>query len=765
MAKQEYGDKNIHDVDISPISTRYMSLYGININLQRAIPLIQDGLKPVQRRFLYQMYKSYRTGKVRVSVALGELMKLHPHSDQGAGDMVARMCQPFTNNVPLLNAEGNSGNVTSGDDAASSRYLDITMPKFTLDVLFDEFDGKVSMVPSYDDSTVEPFCLPAKFPLILLNGSSGIGYTLSTTIPPYNLSEIADATIKLLKNPQAKITLVPDLPTGCDIYVIDDNSFVMQSSYEIDNINYTITIKNTPYLKYMEKIDAALRDLQESPYEIKEILTADDESDLLNNDFRYVIRCKPCNLYVVVDKLFKAVPGFREGICSKNMVVVDTDFTTKKYSAYQILRSWIKYRLTYKRGWFLRELVEKTSRFDMLDGKLFMLSDENRDTTIQIFRTSKNREETIQRLVDTFNGTGKTSYKVTTSQANFIADMRLYQLNVNEYDKTEAEIKELTEEIEYIRDVVNDPQKIKDVIINEIKKIKETYGCPRKSKILNNQKNDSTNISTVQILVDGSVIFTETETPEHMSSDVTPLSSNEVALIDDRGYFVKVDITSIPHEKPFTLTSIGKTVMGNCVAAVSNPSNNVIMLSNKGRIKYMPVQKIPSNATRKPLIPLEPDEKLVAVLEVTTSAPDLLVYTSDGLGKRIQISDLNLVQTVDAAGQFILNGDNVSGMFSINPKKPLLVYVTRLGRLRVNHLKYLTTGKKFGEPKSIINLSAQDDLVAVFCTDKDQTVTLNHADGRASSVHIDTLPVTTMAIEPSRPKHVPGVKVIRATLS
>ena len=762
MAKQEYGDKNIRNVDISPVSTRYMSLYGININLQRAIPLIQDGLKPVQRRFLYQMFKSYRTGKVRVSVALGELMKLHPHSDQGAGDMVARMCQPFTNNIPLLNAEGNAGNVTAGDDAASSRYLDITMPKFTLDVLFDEFDGKVSMVSSYDDSTVEPFCLPAKFPLILLNGSSGIGYTLSTNIPPYNLSEIADTTIKLLKNPQAKITLVPDLPTGCDIYVVDENSFIMQSSYEIDNVNYTITIKNTPYLKYMEKIDSALRDLQESPNEIKEILTADDESDLLNNDFRYVIRCKPGNLYRVVDKLFKRVPGFREAICSKNMVVVDTDFTTKKYSTYQILRSWIKYRLTYKRGWFLRELVEKTSRYDMLDGKLFMLSDENRDLTISIFRTSKDREETIKNLVEAYKDTPG---KITTSQANFIADMRLHQLNVNEYEKTHEEIKKLSEEITYIREVVNDPQKIKDVIINEIKKIKETYGGPRRSKILNNQNNDSTNISTVQILVDGSVIFTETENPEHLSSDVTPLSSNEVTLIDDRGYFIKVDVTSIPHEKPFTLTSIGKSVMGNCVAVVSNPSNNVIMLSNKGRIKYMPVQKIPSNATRKPLIPLDPDEKLVSILEVTDSAPDLLVYTSDGLGKRIQISDLNLVQTVDAAGQFILARDNVSGMFSINPKKPFLVYVTRLGRLRVNHLKYLTTGKKFGEPKSIINLSAQDDLVAVFCADKDQTITLNHADGRASSVHIDTLPVTTMAIEPARPKHVPGVKVIRATLS
>lgn len=761
MNKNMYGDMNINDVDISPIATRYMSLYGVNINLQRAIPQIQDGLKPVQRRFLYQMYKSYRTGKVRVSVILGDLMKLHPHSDQGAGDMIARMCQPFTNNMPLVLAEGNAGNVTAGDDAASPRYLDITMAKFTLDVLFDEFDGKVSMMPSYDDSTMEPFCLPARFPVILLNGSSGIGYTLSTNIPPYNLGEIADATIKLLKNPDAKIRLIPDLPTGCDILVVNDDTFVMQSSFEVDNVNYTITIKNTPYLKYIEKIDTALRDLQMTPNQIHEILSADDESDLLNNDFRYVIRCKPCNLFKVVDKLFKRVPGFRESICTRNMVVVDIDFMTKKFDVVQILRSWIEFRLAYKRGWFLRELVEKASRYDMLDGKLFMLSDENRDTTIDIFRTSKDNDETIKNLVKTYKG------RISTSQANFISEFKLRQLNVNEYKKTYDEIKQLKTEITYIREIVNDPQKIRDVIINEIKEIKAKYGSPRKSKILNNKSNETTNVSVVQTLTDGSVIFTETENPEHLSSDITPLSGDDVCLIDDRGNFIKVDITSIPHEKPFTLTSIGKTVMGPCMAVVSNPSNNIIMLSNKGRIKYMPVSKIPSNASRKPLIPLDPDEKIVSILEVAdTSTLDILIYTNDGFGKRIRIADLNLVQTVDAAGQFIYAAENVSGMFCVNPKKPLLVYVTRLGKLRVNHLKYLTTGKKFSEPKSIITLSAQDDLVGVFCaTSQDQTVTLNHADGRTSTVHLDSLPISTMAIEPSRPKHVPGVKVIRATLS
>ena len=176
----------------------------------------------------------------------------------------------------------------------------------------------------------------------------------------------------------------------------------------------------------------------------------------------------------------------------------------------------------------------------------------------------------------------------------------------------------------------------------------------------------------------------------------------------------------------------------------------------------MPISRIPSNATRKPLVSLNDDEFIVTVLEVPDAKSDILIYTNDGLGKRIQTTDLNKVMSVDAAGQFILKDYEVSGMFCINSKKPYLAYVTRLGRIRINHSKFLTTTKKFADPKPIIKLSPQDDLIAVFCTNKDQSVTLNHADGRVTTVNVDSLGVSTMAIEPSRPKHVPGVKVVRA---
>ena len=760
MNNNKYGDDNILDVEVAPLSTRYMSLYGVNINLQRAIPFVQDGLKPVQRRILYQLYKNYRnSNKVRVSVLMGDVMKIHPHGDQGLGDTIARMCQPFTNNVPLITSLGNSGNITSGDDAAASRYLDVKMSPFSMDVLFDEFDGKVAMKKSYDDSTEEPFVLPAKFPVVLLNGSAGIGYTLSSEIPPYNISEVADATIKLLKNPDAKIHLVPDLPTGCDIIVKDECTFIMQSSFDIDNVNYVITIKNTPYLKFLENIDKELRIIQDGPNPIKEILSADDESELIDGIFKYVIRCKPCNLYKVIDTLFKRVSGFRDGISTRNMVIVDSSFNTRNFSTKQILCSWIKYRLEYKRGWFLRELVAKDAEHNMLLGKAFMLSSQNLDKTIKIFRSCKSKEDIVPALVKGYPG------QVSSSQAKYISEVRMYQLTKDEYDKTVKAIDEIKSEIDYIREVVEDPEKIKQIIIDEIKTIKQKYGYPRKSKILNIGKDKSSNIGIVQILTDGSIIFAETENPEHLSSDVTPVSGDRVCLIDNYGNFLWVDTDKVPHDKQLTLTSIGKDVMGKCISAVSNESNDIILLSNQGRIKYMPINKIPSNATKKPLIPLNSDEELVAVLEIPDTNSDILVYTNDGLGKRIQTTDLNKVTSVDSISQFILKGYDVSGLFFINSNKPYLVYVTRLGRIRVNHSKFLTAGKKFADPKPIIKLSPQDDLIAVFCADKGQKITLNHADGRVSTVNVDSIPVSTMSIPPERPKHVPGVKVVRAIIS
>ena len=756
-----YFDDDIESVEASDVSEIYMCEYGININLQRSIPMINDGVKLVVRRILYMMYLKYRNVGVKGTSLIGDALKIHPHGDLGMGGIISRMCQEFSNNIPLLNAPSNTGNATTGDDYASPRYIiNITLSDFAKDVLFDEFDGKVNMRESSDIAIKEPIALPSKFPIILLNGTSGIGWTLSTDVPPYNLNEIADATIKLLKNPQAKVNLVPDLPTGCDIIVKDPNTFIMQSSFEIDPVNYVITIKNTPYLKYLDDIDKALRAIQDSENKIKEIDDACDESDLEAGKVEYVIRCRPCNLYQLVNTLFRRVPGFRTTISTRNMLVVTPNFRTDHYDVRQILCSWIGHRLREKRNWFLRQLVALGTEYNMNEVKAFLLSPKNLDKTVNVYRSCDEKKDIGPALMKAYPG------KVSSSQGEYMSGIEMYRVTKKEYERTIERMEQLEKEIKRIKDIVKEPEKIKEAIIDEIKEIKQKYGYPRRSKILNLESDTDVNIGVVQILPEGTILFSETENPEHLSSDITPLAGDNVCLVDDKGYFLWVDTNKVLHDKPMTLTSIGKQQMGKCVAALSNPDNSVVLLSNRGRIKFMPITSIPTNATKKPLVPLDDDEYIVSVIEVRDSSQDILVYTSDGMGKRVQISDLNLVKSVDAQGQFIVRNDaEVAGMFTINPNKQWLVYVTRLGRIRVNHAKFLNAAKKFGDLKPIIKLSQQDDLIAVFCTNKEQKITLNHVDSRTTSVNIDSIEPTTMATPPVRPKHIPGIKVLRATIS
>ena len=749
-------------LDLYETSKDYMCLYGVNVNLQRSIPMIYDGLKPIHRRILYTIYKNYpRHHKVTVAIAAGKVLEISPHGELGLKDIFAGLAQPFSNNIPLLTAVGNCGTATAGNDAAAGRYWGVYLSDFAYDVLFSEFDGKVGMNPNYDNSTIEPTILPAKFPIILLNGSSGIGYTLSSDIYPYNLNEVADATIKLLKDPNAKVHLIPDSPTGCDIIPKDGERFLMQASFEtsiVDKDRYVITFTNTPYKRFLRDIHKKINELHDTTNLFPEIISADDESDLINGKVRFVIRCKPCNFYNVLNKLFTHVPGLRIPVSTQNMIVTDSLYRTRKYNVRQILLAWIKERIQFKRSWLLRRTVILQTELNMLTGKAFMLSEKNLDKTIKTIKACEHRSDIVEALVKAY------PKNVSSSQANYMIDVKMYQLTHEEYVKTKKKIEETQEEIDRISDIVSDPVKINQCIIDEIKEIKKKYGYPRRSKILG-LKNDNVNIGFVQIFPDGTFMFSETENPEHLSSDVTAVTEDEICLIDDKGHYLWLDKNSVPHSKRLTMTSIGKYRMSKCTAVVSNKENDIVILTNKGRIKYMPIEKIPTGRTRKPLIPLDEDEFIVSILEVDDTSNDLLLYTSDGMGKRFRVTDLNKVLSVDAQGQFIVVDKEVSGMFIINPAKPLLLYVTRLGRLRINHSKFLSAGNKFGKLKPIITLSPQDDLIAVFCVDDKQSVQLNHVDGRITTVNMSSLTPTTMSMPPERPKHVLAVKVLRAIIT
>lgn len=793
------------------LATNYMSLYGVNVNMARAIPFIKDGLKPIHRRILYAAYRFYRDNFVKTSVLLGDVGKFSPHGDQGLNAVVAKMAQPFANNIPLLTAKGNVGNVTTGNDFAADRYYAVKISKFAMDMIFGEFDGKVNMIPSYDGSLEEPFTLPTKFPIILLNGTSGIGYTLSSDIPPYNLIEVANATIKIieffkefkdasekycrkhknyiseylsfgpnvynvmtidpkvikelgLKRP--KIHLVPDSPTGCNIYIKDANKFLMESVYTIDNTNYTITIKNTPYLKFLDNIDAALREVQRSNNPINEIIDAGEQSDDVSKEFKYVIKCKPCNVQNVVNTLFRRVGGFRSTLSTSNMTVIDSTYHTKNFTVGEILGDWIAQRFVDKRAWFLRDLVEKTTRLNMLEGVEIMLRGKNLEKTINIIKKNK-RHDVVPALVKGYNG------EITSSQAAYVNELPLYRITVDEHDKTVEEIEKLNDKIKWIRKVTDNDDAVLDTIVDDLTQVKTDYPIPRKSRIISGGLDETLQpVGTACILPSGNILLSEMASPELISSDIKTLSGSIACLIDEYGSFINIDTRTAQHNAELPLQSLGndKKKLYKCVGILSNPNNYAVILTNKSRVKIMPIKSIltsKANIVPRSIAPLDTDETIVSVLEVSNLADDALVYTKDGLGKRIRLSDVVLSTTTSAIGRF-LNQDinNVSGMFIIDGNKPLILYVSNLGRLRVNHAKYLVAGKKYSDLKPIIELSERDDLIAVFCCDDKQTVTLHLDNGKLLNVKIDTLGISTINTPPVKAKGLTGrTTVIRASIT
>lgn len=794
------------------LATNYMALYGVNVNMARAIPFIKDGLKPIHRRILFALYKFHGDSLVRTSVLMGDVGKLSPHGDLSLNATIAKMCQKFSNNVTYLDGHGNTGNVTTGDDFAADRYYSVKMSKFSKEVFFGEFDGKINMMPSYDGSFEEPFTLPAKFPTVLLNGTSGIGYTLSSDLPPYNLNEVADATIKIinfdkefrkvanaytkkhrnevseylsyapnvynvmtvkdsvfkelgLKKP--KIRLIPDSPTGCNVFIRDADKYTMESVYEIDNVNYTITIYNTPYLVYIDDLDKSLRTLQESPNAIPEIIAAEEESKNIKEGMKYVIHCKPCNVQNVVNKLFKKIGGFRSNFITTNMTVIDSTYHTKLFNVGQILGDWISQRFEDKRAWLLRDLVAKTTRLNMLEGKAYMLSGKNLERTVNVFKNSRNKLNTIENLVKEYKG------RVTSSQAAFIAELKMYHITQEEHANTLAEIKKVEEDIEFIKNAVNNDDAVQDLIISDLMDIKKNYGEPRRSKIISPNNDEASAVGTVHILPDGNVIFAATDNLEALSSDIKPINGNMVCLIDNNGYGVWVDTRKVQHNVSLPLIALGNKKMDKCIASISNVDNLLILLTNYGRIKGVTIRSLISNhGVSKIVMPLDPGETLVSALEVPNNSDDILIYTKDGKGKRIAIKDISIIKSTYAGtslGRTIVKDpsiDNISGMFVLNSKKPLICYVTNLGRMRINHAKYLVTGKKYDDLKPLIELCSLDDLQNVFCCDDHQIVTLYTDNGKSVSIPISTLGISTINTPPVKAKGLSGrVKIIRSSIT
>jgi DNA gyrase subunit A len=463
--------------------------YSMSVIVQRALPDVRDGLKPVHRRILYAMSeiglspgRAYKKSATVVGDVLG---KYHPHGDSAVYDSMVRMVQDFSLRYPLVDGQGNFGSV-DGDSAAAYRYTEARLTHLSMELLADIDKETVDYFPNFDGSRDEPSVLPAKVPNLLINGSSGIAVGMATNIPPHNLREIVEATTTLIDEPDLpqealeEIVKGPDFPTGgfvCgregirDAYRTGRGRIVMRARAEIEEVDANserIVVTEIPFMvnksRLIEQIAQLVRDKK-----LTDIRDMRDESD--RDGMRIVIELKRDAVpHIVLNRLYKHT---QMQSTFGTILLALVDGQPKVMGLREILQHFIDHRLEVivRRTEF--DLAKALDREHVLEG--LKIAVDNIDEVIKIIRGSKNTEEASAALQETF--------ELSERQAKAILDMRLARLTGLEIEKLETELAEVRAMIEEFRSILGSEARRQEILKEELREISEKYGDDRRTEI------------------------------------------------------------------------------------------------------------------------------------------------------------------------------------------------------------------------------------------------------------------------------------------
>ncbi len=568
--------KRIYDFALEDIMGDCFGKYAKEIIQERAIPDVRDGLKPVQRRILYAMYLSNNTWEkpyIKCAATVGDVLgKFHPHGDSSVYEAMVRMSQWWKQSVPLISIHGNNGSL-DGDPAAAYRYTEARLSKISEELLNDLEKETVSWAPNFDDRFLEPTVLPANMPNLLINGTTGISAGYATDIPPHNLSEVIDATIKRIDSANCRLDSIldivkgPDFPTGgvvegksgiVEAYQTGKGKIIVKSKYEFikEKGKEKLVITEIPFdtLKsnIIKKIDEIRIDKK-----IDGISEVRDESDK-NDNVRIVIDLKSgANKDLVVNYLLKNTD--MQINYNFNMVAI-VNKRPKQLGILEILDAFIAHRkdVVTKRCEF--ELKNKEARKHIVEG--FIRALDILDEVIKVIRSSKNKTDAILNLVKEF--------EFTNLQAEAIVMMQLYKLTNTDVTVLKEEFKKLLEEIEYLKSILNDENNLKKLIKDELKKVKKNFGEERKTLI----KDEITEIKIDELaMVD---------------------KSDFVFVISKNGYVKKISIKSYNASDELNLREEDYVLN---IYKINN-LDTILLFTNLGNYIFLPVRDIPDSKNR-----------------------------------------------------------------------------------------------------------------------------------------------------------------------
>lgn len=621
----EETQSNILSAELSKEMRTSFLEYSMSVIVSRALPDVRDGLKPVHRRILYAMNESGITPRrphAKSARTVGDVIgKYHPHGDTAVYNTMVRLAQWFSMRVPLVDGHGNFGSI-DGDSAAAMRYTEARLDKPAMELLRDLDKETVDFQPNYDDSLEEPVVLPARFPNLLVNGSSGIAVGMATNIPPHNLGETIDATCMMLDNPDVTteelMTVLPgpDFPTGAIImgregikeaYETGRGSLTIRSKCRIEegkNSKSSIVISEIPYqvnrTNLLKKIADLVRDKK-----LPEVSAVHDAADRSGIDI--IIDLKQNAIpQVVLNKLYKHTQlqvGFG---CNMLALVngVPRTLSLKEMLHYYILHQ--------------EEVIERRTRYDLAKAEArahilegFVIALDDIDKVINIIRSSETDVEAKERLMEAF--------KLSEKQSEAILEMRLRRLTGLEREKIENELAELRESIAYYKQLLNDTNMVHGVIKDELLEIKSRYSTPRKTKITGAVK----------------------------ELDVEDLiAEEEVAVtVTKAGYIKRLPVSTYRQQKRGGKGMQGVNLKESDFVEhlfIASTHDYILFFSNKGKVYRLKVYEIPEASRHARgnaivnLLPFEKDEKVSAVIATKDFPEDeyLMFATAGGMVKK-----------------------------------------------------------------------------------------------------------------------------------
>ena len=680
--------KRIQDYALEEIMGDRFSKYAKEIILDRAIPDVRDGLKPVQRRILYAMYKAGNTwdkGYIKCAATVGDVLgKYHPHGDSSVYDAMVRMSQWWKQNSILVDIHGNNGSM-DGDQAAAYRYTEAKLSHISSELLGDLEKDTVKWAPNFDDRFLEPTVLPAKFPNLLVNGANGISAGYATNIPPHNLGEIIDATVKRIDSPNCRLDTIleivkgPDFPTGAivegsqgiiDAFTTGKGKVIVKSKTEFkkEKGKEQIIVTEIPFdvnkATLVQKIDSLRIDKK-----IDGIAEVRDETD--REGLRIAIDLKSgANKEFVLNYLFKNTD--LQISYNYNMVAI-VNRTPKTLGIIPILDAYINHltEVIINRTKF--ELASYQKEFNIVSGLIKAIS--ILDEVIKTIRGSKNKSDAKINLVD--------KYDFTPEQAEAIVMLQLYRLTNTDVVVLEERSEKLKELIKKCEKILNDDNELKLVMKSELREIKKKYATPRKTEI-------------------------KSEITEIKINELDMISKEDyIVCISKSGYVKKIPLKSYNSSNTQELPAVRENDYIEGFYKINNV-DTIVLFTNLGNYLYLPVRDI-QEAKYKDIgnhisnyIKVSDDEKIIRSIGVDKFDDTLITaVTKNGMIKKMRLKDFAVTRYSKPITMFKLKDNDEVVSVSNNNGKDTVIVTNNGYALRFNTDEIPEFGLKTGGVKGI----------------------------------------------------------------